>query len=320
MIVLSRSYHQGGLSTELDSACWGLRRDVDAVQMNSQSSFLDLGVTIASRAQILALGATSRDITHAILTGELVRVRRDHYALPGTDRHILRAVRVGGRLSCDTALRSYGLFGFDDSRTHIHVEKHATRLRSPAVVRRPLTRPLEGAILHWDAFVDRGEGSEYRIGLLDALGCVVRCGRAEHATASIDNALHTGAITEADLATVFAAVPANRRWMRHRLDARCESGQESVLRLALEAAGYRFEIQVSIPGVGRVDFLVDGRLICEADSRLAHEGWEAQLRDRERDLAAARLGFVTLRPAYPHIMQRVDEVMAAIAGILGPRS
>jgi very-short-patch-repair endonuclease len=39
--------------------------------------------------------------------------------------------------------------------------------------------------------------------------------------------------------------------------------------------------------VGRVDFLVEGWLIIECDSKAHHEGWDKQRRDRRRDLAAA---------------------------------
>lgn len=80
--------------------------------------------------------------------------------------------------------------------------------------------------------------------------------------------------------------------------------------------GIQSQIQVTIPGVGRVDGLVDGRLIWEADSRLAHDGWQLHVRDRDRDIDAARQGFVTLRPAYNRTMFATADVVDAVQRLL----
>jgi very-short-patch-repair endonuclease len=104
--------------------------------------------------------------------------------------------------------------------------------------------------------------------------------------------------------------------LRCRVNGRSESGQESVLRWWLDEAGLRYEIQVGVKGVGRIDFLVEGRLVVEADSKLAHSKWEQHLRDRNRDLALARLGLATLRPHYAAIMFNPESVLAAVHGLL----
>ena len=74
------------------------------------------------------------------------------------------------------------------------------------------------------------------------------------------------------------------------------------MRLILRSLGLAVEIQVTIDGVGRVDMVVDGWLIIECDSRAHHEGWDAQQRDRRRDLAAAALGYTTIRPLAEDIL------------------
>lgn len=282
----------------------------------SWSTLFEQGSPIVSRAELLAAGATPRLITSAVKNADLLRVRRDHYALPGTDRHVLRAVRIGGRISCDTALRAHGVFGFDRTRTHVHVPRAASRLRSPMVGPRPLTRPLPDAELHWYGFVDPSAGSNVQLDLVDSLASVLRCGDARHAIASLDNALFQGKIRESDLASIFERVPAHLRDLRDRVDGRCEAGQETVLRLAFEDAGLDPDLQVWIDGVGRVDFVLEGRLICEADSRLAHDGWDLHVRDRDRDLAAARLGYMSLRPTYNRTMFRTAEVVDAALRLL----
>ena len=78
-------------------------------------------------------------------------------------------------------------------------------------------------------------------------------------------------------------------------DGRADSGNETLLRLPLIAAGLRVEIQVEIPLVGRVDLLIDGWLIVEVDSREHHGGEAEQDRDRIRDGNAMLGGFATLR-------------------------
>ena len=96
------------------------------VLMMWRAVFDELELTIASRQLLLAVGAHSRMLTAAVRGGALIRVRRDHYALPGTDSKVLRAVRIGGRLACASALRNDGIFGFDDTNTHVHLEREAS--------------------------------------------------------------------------------------------------------------------------------------------------------------------------------------------------
>jgi very-short-patch-repair endonuclease len=88
------------------------------------------------------------------------------------------------------------------------------------------------------------------------------------------------------------------------------------MRLLLRSLGRHVEVQVQLDGVGRVDLIVDGWLIVECDSRAFHEGWEAQKRDRHRDIAAAGLGYTTIRPMAEDILYRRDEVLAALKDIL----
>ncbi len=190
-------------------------------------------------------------------------------------------------------------------------------MRSPLDRRVPLARGNRtSTVLHWDRLIDAAEGDRHRVGLADALRQVLLCDQPYHALASVENALHLGMITEADLGEIFAGLPSNVQRLRSRVNGASESGQETVLRSALEDAGIQSEIQVEIPGVGRVDGVVDGRMIWEADSRLAHDGWELHVRDRDRDIDAARLGYMTLRPAYNRTMFATAEVVEAVVRLL----
>lgn len=285
--------------------------------MTWSAAFGELGLTVASREQLFSIGATSRMLTGGVRSGVLLRVRRDHYALPSTDLHVLRAVRVGGRLGCMTALRAFGIFGFEGQVTHIHLPRELSRARSPHDRRHHLTRANRaGTELHWSALLEPEAGSEVSVGVVDALAQTVRCSPPHLALASIENALFLGKVDGSGIADLFAGLGSEHQFLRARIDPRSESGQETVLRTALEDAGLRSEIQVLIPGVGRVDGVLEGRLIWEADSRLAHDGWELHVRDRDRDIDAARLGYMSLRPAYNRTIHRTNEVVDAIRHLL----
>ena len=285
-----------------------------------RDAFTSLGRTVASRRELIAAGATGRVLTAAVASGALVRIRRDHYALPWTASSIQRAVRVGGRVACVSALRSMSVFAVDEDVTHVHLERDASRLRSP-VNRRTRLAPdnRAGAELHWWPLLDPAGGDEAIVGIEDALAQVIRCQPTHLAVASLDNALHLGLVDRQIVEWILAALPHGYRHLGRMLNSRSEAGQESVLRLLLDGSGLRYELQVEIPGVGRVDLVVEGVLVLEADSRLAHDGWDAHIRDRGRDLALARLGFMTLRPAYQHTMQSPNLVISAVLRLLATR-
>lgn len=124
------------------------------------------------------------------------------------------------------------------------------------------------------------------------------------------------------LRTIFSALPQRFGTVLALADASAESGPESFVRLILRSLGASFETQVRLYGVGRVDFVVDGWLIVECDSRAFHEGWAKQQRDRARDLAAARLGYVTIRPLAADILSDpagTREALREVLEVLGPK-
>ncbi len=143
----------------------------------------------------------------------------------------------------------------------------------------------------------------------------VLCQEPRAAIATLDSALHLRLIDELDLDDIFAVLPRRYRSLRRLVDASAQSGTETLMRLILRSIGCRIEPQAWFPDVGYVDFLVDGWLVIECDSREFHGGWAAQARDRERDLALARLGVVSLRVTAADIMWRADRVRAAIVGL-----
>lgn len=110
----------------------------------------------------------------------------------------------------------------------------------------------------------------------------------------------------ADLARWQVTSVRRSRWLERHADERSESPLETLLRLAMRRAGLRVESQAYIEGIGRVDFLVEGRVIVEADGRAFHSDPVTFAQDRRRDRAAAARGMPVLRFTYAEIIANPD--------------
>lgn len=273
---------------------------------------------VLTRADLLAAGMRPRQITREVRAGRLLRVRRDRYmALPwnGVDR----AVRVGGRLACVSLLALLGVFVLDAASLHVHLPRTMSRLRDPDDRHKRLDGDARRSLtMHWWPLEDAAAGTLGCVGILDAVIQAVRCQPARAAVATIDSVLHLGILTRAEVHEAFGCLPDRYRVILRLADGTAESGPETLMRLILRQLGLRFQAQVQLPGVGRVDFVVGGWLIIECDSKAHHEGWEKRRRDSRRDLAAAALGYVTFRPLAEDIMWRPDAVREALRGLARP--
>ncbi|MEY2848731.1 MAG: hypothetical protein RI885_1396 [Actinomycetota bacterium] len=278
--------------------------------------FSDTGVVIVERAHLAARGVSARAITDAVRSHELIRVRRGHYALPGTPAPVLEAVRVGGRLACTSALEAAGVFVFESSFTHVHLERPSSRHRAPRDSTKRFTQQnRDGCELHWRPLTDPAAAPAHVVGPVDAMIQAIRCQAPWMAVASLDSALRSGYVREHELSEIFAALPRRLRRLRRLVDRRSESGIETILRLMLIEAGLEFDLQVRIPRVGRVDFVVAGRLVIETDGRGFHGPATAE-RDYARDLELTAQGYWVLRLDYRQVMFQKAAVMAAISGAL----
>lgn len=260
-----------------------------------------------------ASGATRAGVRSALAEGSLVRARRNVYLDASAPRAVREAQRVGGRLDCVSAVAEAGIFVLDQSGLHVQVEPERSRLRSPHS-RTTRLSGAQGVVVHWRAC---DAGSLHTVPLVEALAAAVRCQPPRAAIATLDNALFTGAIDEEGLAEVFSRLPVRYRVLRPLVDARAEAGSESIARLLLRGQGFDVRVQVQIDGVGRVDLVVDDGIVVECDSRAHHGGWEAQERDRLRDLRLAERGFVVLRPSARMIFSEPQLLARAVAGLRG---
>lgn len=260
-----------------------------------------------SRAELMVNGWTARALTAAVRGGKLVRARENAYLHPNAPELCRIAAEVGGRLTCVSELERWGVFVWDASDVHIAVPSTSSRLRMRSA----------GVRLHWTRAGADGWSST---DLVDALVLAVMCQPVRAAIATLDSALHRGLIGEKELDEIFAALPRRLRMLRRHLDPSAESGPESLMRLILKRLGCHVQTQVDVLGVGRVDFVVDGWLIVECDSKAHHKKWKAQVKDRRRDQAAAALGYATYRPIAADIFWNAERVIAAVRGLRAARA
>ncbi|MEJ1922629.1 endonuclease domain-containing protein [Microbacterium sp. KHB019] len=267
---------------------------------------------VFSRAELLESGSTGADITRAVKVGALLRLRRDHYAHPDIDDRVAEAVRIGGRVACITLLEMVGVFVLRSAGLHMHVHPHMSRIRK---------RKSRNTVMHWSHRMRKG-GPRHVVSVRDAVLQAILCQEPRAAIATLDSVLHLRLATRIQLEELFMCLPSRLHTLLKLVDASAESGSETYMRLILRTLGLRFETQVTIPGVGRVDFVVEGWLIIECDSKEFHAGWDKQVEDRTRDIAAAQLGYATVRPIAADILFDTSTVRQQIAGIIeafGPR-
>jgi very-short-patch-repair endonuclease len=264
---------------------------------------------IATRAQLIDVGVTGPAMSVAVRKGELRRVRRAHYALPDADSAAIAAVRVGGRLGCASAAESHGLWTRKAGVVHVALAANAARLRTNRVLVRttePITpdRLPHELRLHWNdvAFGSREDQElAWRVPVERALAQLATCSERRDIAAAFESAVASGVITlPAAQRLLDASAP--DRLGGIRLRGHDGSGVETYLALELIELGVPFVQQVPFSGVGRVDFLVGGRLVVEVDGYAHHSDREAFSRDRRRDAELLGIGIPTLRLAAADVL------------------
>ena len=129
----------------------------------------------------------------------------------------------------------------------------------------------------------------------------------------VDAALRLRLVTTAALHALLkgpGSVAARQKLLA--ADGRSGSPIESVARLGLQKAGFTVVPQVYIPGVGRVDLLIDGWLVVELDGFAFHAEREHYREDRRRANALTAQGYVLLRFSFEDVMSNLDGLVAAV--------
>lgn len=278
------------------------------VEMNASPRQLAASVfasTTFSAQDLRELGFSRRGLQHAICDGLLVRVRRDRYLRAEHSEAVAAAARIGGRVTCLSLLQMLGIFVLTSPRTHVQLSRTSSRFDGV------LARQFR---VHWSRSATRK--FLHVTTLEEAIVHAVSCQEPRAMLATLDSLLHHGLVTTDRLDAMFTRMPRRFQTLLRLVDASAESGPETFVRLMLRALGLSYETQVVIDGVGRVDFVVEGWLIIECDSKEFHEGWAKQQDDRHRDLGAAALGYVTIRPLAADVLRDPASVQQQISRIV----
>ena len=252
-------------------------------------------------------GLSPRRIAALCHAGQLTRVRHGWYVLPGTPNPVVEAVRVGGQLTCSTALALHGVWVHAAPCIHVAVNRHATQLRSASDPRRRL-KPLDpDVVVHWRRASTATTSMVSSVA--DAIDDYARCAPLEHRAVAVDSALHRGVLSPQHPAAV-ALRPLG-------VIGICESGTETVFWLRMRRHSLPVTRQVRIPSVGRVDFLIGERLVIEVDGREFHDRESSFDHDRDRDAQLSILGYRVLRFSYRQVFDRWDTVEAAVLAAIG---
>ena len=257
---------------------------------------------IARGAKLQTFGCTRTQLSSAVRSGSILRVRNGVYALHTVDPCVITAAEHGGALTCAAALRARGIWILPDADAVIHVwmgeagrahhEKCACVAHyTPGTAGLGLA-PVAAALVH-----------------------LYRCTDQETFFAAYESAWNKRLISASDRTRIRRELPRTAMWLLDLARGDAESGLESLLRLRLHLLGIRLDCQVQIDRVGRVDFVIDGRVILEADGKLNHDG-AMRHKDLIRDAAASALGYETLRFDYAMILYDWDRVVAAIVSAL----
>ncbi|MCK2037251.1 DUF559 domain-containing protein [Microbacterium sp. SSW1-49] len=270
--------------------------------LSAHDTIRDLG-GIARGTHLQTLGFTRQHLADQVKRGTIQRVRPGVFAIPSLADDIRSAIAHGGALSCVSVLRSHGIWVLpDETGPHVWLGPSQHALAHPHC--RCISHYYGGTPVPGAASIER------------ALLHLRRCAGDEAFFAAYESAWRIGKLSRAARDRIRAALPRVARWLVDLARPDADSGLESLLRLRLHLLGIRIGCQVTIVGVGRVDFVIAGRIILEADGEENHGSSDKRHRDRVRDTAASRLGYETLRFDYAQIVHDWPTVQAAILGAM----
>ncbi|WP_240310031.1 hypothetical protein, partial [Actinomyces oris] len=182
-----------------------------------------------------------RHIASLVRTGELIAYEHGVVGIPGAERAVVLARIHGGLLTCQAAMRYYGLpVAHGAEQVHLVVSDSG---RFAAVGRE---------VIH----VDRSQGSASPTrfpvqALPEALARFLRCHLQDDSPLiALDAALHDERVTAEQIRNLLRGPGSARALARlDRASDRARSPLETLARLDLEAAGLGFEVGVEIEGV-----------------------------------------------------------------------
>ncbi|MDN5669185.1 MAG: type IV toxin-antitoxin system AbiEi family antitoxin domain-containing protein [Renibacterium salmoninarum] len=253
---------------------------------------------VLRRLELLRAGISLTAIQEAVDSGILLRHPRGVYALPEASDWWVEARRRGAELGCVSAADARGLWVLHRPG-QVHAAVTNSRISGPFVKHR----------------------SRARCSLLEVVLQCLRCLPELEALVVAESSV---ALRRLSLAELRAATVGHRnariRSIVDRINPASESILETVARYLLENAGYQVQVQKYVPGIGRLDLLVDGVLGVELDGREHHSSAHAFDEDRRRNNQCVINGIPTLRIKYSLLIFHAEEFLALVAQAMQPRN
>lgn len=239
--------------------------------------------------------------SQAVAAGLLVVPRRGVVALPETSEALMRALSLGGVLSCASAAAAHGLEVLGTTpAVHVTVP-HGTRVDRPP-----------GVVVHRRDVEPDG----YMTTRARAAADCTRCLDPVPALVVVESALRSGVTKDEVLSHLWGRGSGVGRRLVAQADPASGSGGETIARVAIERAGMSVQSQVGFRGIGRVDLLVEGRLVVEIDGYSTHASRPQFAIDRRRDARLLCRGMLVVRFAWSDVVAHPDEVAATVREIL----
>lgn len=256
---------------------------------------------LAQGTQLQTYGISRPRLSKEVKAGRIARIRPGLFAT-GLHQDTYRAAVHGGVLTCARALRRYGVWVMSiETAPHVWVG--------------PRGRAYDHHECECVTHYFRGSPGLGVVPIETALLHLYRCEGDESFFASFESAWRLRLVDEAARSRIRAKLPGNARWLVDFARPDADSGLESLVRLRLHQIGLSLSCQVHVAGVGRVDFVIAGRLILEIDGRENHEG-NLRHKDLMRDAAASAAGYETLRFDYAQVLYAWPAVQSAILAAL----
>ena len=258
---------------------------------------------VARTAQLLAAGYSRTEITR--LATVVRQPRRGVFVLPGCRPEIEAAVRHNARVTCASAAGHFGLWLREPPTQHHLACNHG---HGSGFIRHRTIRFDGHPMLPVAAIEDV---------VLHAVVCLAPPASTAIATSAMR--LH-GVPLELLKCQLTGDRSGPALKALHLLDLRAESIVEVDAQHLFRSNGIGYDAQVYLPGIGRVDFLIEGFLIVEVDGFAFHSSREALRRDLGRNNASTLGGYAVLRYMPEHIWFEPERVLAEIRAVLGRRS
>ena len=267
------------------------------------TAYLIFAGSVARTATLLQAGFSEGNIRSHVAAGQIVRLRNGVVALPGAAPDLVAAVLANGLLCCASAAPHHRLWRLrDPDRLHLlcrHGAAAGVVIHRGSVVPPEFPRPVAG--------------------LTDTLLHALRCLPQVEAAVLVESALTQG---RTGIDYLGRRLPGNRngsaRKVLELVDGTADSAVEVVARLLFRSQGIHTETQVDLPGIGIVDFLLEGFLIVEIDGR-THLQPDQVRKDRRRNNASTLTGYAVLRYGYQDVVYHPQKVVEEVWQVLRGR-